>query len=242
MTSRTTFQKNVEINLAFGNPKGNPDAPNWPAIKRQYDITLSEFNELDKAVKGNNWVQVMDGQGDVTTTNDGIAHIAGFDEDREYSRLSDSDKLSLNQFGDFKGNKFDPNWSILRDHLEFSRPILESIQSLIETTDYVGIQNTVPYVDELNRIFARLAGIDSDLVLDAVYVSNLTKLIKDEDELQATIAKYAEQGVTVAVFGEFPTKYVKSDREQPFKGEIIPAGKFLKGINFKEPDFSKVMA
>lgn len=241
-TTRTTFQKNTEVNLAFGNPQGNSQAPNWPTLARQFRITLSEFNELAGAVESEDFIKFLDGQGDVTTTNDGIAHIAGFDLDHAYSLLTDEEKADLDQFPNYFGDKHSPNWEILRAHVEFMRPVLEGVEKYISESDFVALSSTVPVIDEANRVLAKLAGIDHSLNLDAIYTSNMSKLCATQEDVDATIAKYAAMDVTVDVFGEFPKKFVKSNREQMLGGEMIPAGKFLKGIHFKEPDFSKVMA
>lgn len=240
--TRTTFQKNQEVNLAFGNPQGNPQAPNWPAIARQFRITLSEFNELAGAVEAEDFIKFLDGQADVTTTNDGLAHIAGFDLDIAHSQLSAEDRALLNQFPIYEGDKNDPNWVILSDYVEFMRPVVEGMAQHIEAGNILALSQTVPVVDEMNRVLARLAGIDHALNLDAIYSSNMSKLCSTQEEVDATIQKYAAIDVTVDVFGEFPKKFVKSNREQKLGEEMIPAGKFLKGINFKEPDFSKVLA
>lgn len=158
---QTTFQKNTIMNLAFGNAKGDKHEPDWAAIERQWKISLSEMNEIGKAIAERNFVEVIDGIADVTTTNDGLAHIAG---------------------------------------------------------------------------------VNGDVALECVYQSNMSKFCRDQAEVDATIAKYAALGVQLTVHGEFPQKYVRSAIEQELNGETIPAGKFLKGVNYKAPDFSAVMA
>jgi len=158
---QTTFQKNTIMNLAFGNPKGDKHNPDWAAIERQYKISLSEMLEIGKAIEDRNFKEVIDGIADVTTTNDGLAHIAG---------------------------------------------------------------------------------VNGDVALDCVYRSNMSKFCADGAEVDATLAKYAAKGVELTVHGVYPAAFVRSAKEQLLDGEIIPAGKFLKGINYNRPDFSAVMA
>lgn len=157
---QSTFQKNTLMNLAFGNAKGDKHNPDWAALERQYKISLSEMKELGKAIDERNFEQVLDGIADVTTTNDGVAHIAG---------------------------------------------------------------------------------VNGDVALDCVYRSNMSKFCANQEEVDATIAKYAALNVQLTVHGEFPQKFVRSAIEQELGGETIPAGKFLKGVNYKGPDFSAVM-
>lgn len=157
---QTTFQKNTIMNLAFGNAKGDKRNPDWAAIERQYKISLSEMKEIGLAIEARNFKEVIDGVADVTTTNDGLAHIAG---------------------------------------------------------------------------------INGDVALDCVYRSNMSKFCANQEEVDATILKYAAMGVQLTVHGEFPAKFVRSAIEQKLGDEIIPAGKFLKGINYKGPDFTAVM-
>ncbi len=98
----TTFSKNVKLNLAFGNAKGDVTAPDFAKIRNQAKLVLEETRELLEAAYYDCDVQldlvltpkdqthqtrtiqeilkdIMDAQGDITTVNDGVAHIAGFD-------------------------------------------------------------------------------------------------------------------------------------------------------------------
>ncbi|MGZ7257882.1 hypothetical protein ACXWOR_10165, partial [Streptococcus pyogenes] len=55
-------------------------------------------------------------------------------------------------------------------------------------------------------------------------------------------SKYQAIGVEVEPGGQFPFAYVKSAKDQMIGDDPCPAGKFLKGVGFKEPDFTKIMA
>jgi NTP pyrophosphatase (non-canonical NTP hydrolase) len=158
---QTTFQKNTLMNLAFGNAKGDKANPDWDALERQYRISKSEMDEIGQAIEDRDFEQLIDGIADVTTTNDGLAHIAG---------------------------------------------------------------------------------INGDVALQCVYQSNMSKFCATQEEVDATIAKYEALGVVLTVHGEFPAKYVRSAQPQYLKGELIPAGKFLKGVKYQGPDFSAVYA
>ncbi|PCR16527.1 hypothetical protein CQA65_29125, partial [Klebsiella pneumoniae] len=105
----TTFSKNVRLNLAFGNAKGDVTAPDFSKIRNQAKLVLEETRELLEAAYFDHQVvltlelnpresetptttedlmkAIMDAQGDITTVNDGVAHIAGFDGDECLQRV-----------------------------------------------------------------------------------------------------------------------------------------------------------
>lgn len=105
----TTFSKNVRLNLAFGNAKGDVTAPDFSKIRNQAKLVLEETKELLEAAYFDHQVvltlelnpresetptttedlmkAIMDAQGDITTVNDGVAHIAGFDGDECLQRV-----------------------------------------------------------------------------------------------------------------------------------------------------------
>lgn len=108
---QTTFEKVAQLNTAFGNPKGDLSNPNVPAIRKQAMLCLEEAVEMveaaypgmqvtwelkrgkNKAEPGPNdldLVGLMDAQGDLTTVNDGVAHIAGFDGNAVYQAVHES--------------------------------------------------------------------------------------------------------------------------------------------------------
>lgn len=116
MTVKTTFQKVSELNLAFGNEKGDILNPNVKAIRKQAQLVLEEAIELVEAAypgakifwqwditalplehvhNSVNMKELLDAQGDVTTVNDGMAHVAGFDGDRVLSIVDESNRTKF---------------------------------------------------------------------------------------------------------------------------------------------------
>lgn len=92
---QTTFEKVSALNLAFGNEKGDVHNPNVKAIRKQALLCLEEAIEMveasnpglkvtfhiERTAEDQNdvdMVALMDAQGDLTTVNDGVAHVAGF--------------------------------------------------------------------------------------------------------------------------------------------------------------------
>lgn len=103
---QTTFEKVAALNLAFGNEKGDLANPNVKAIRKQAMLCLEEAIELVEAahpgmkvvwdLNGDtdetsvDMVGIMDAQGDLTTVNDGVAHVAGFDGNACYDLVHES--------------------------------------------------------------------------------------------------------------------------------------------------------
>lgn len=103
---QTTFEKVTALNLAFGNEKGDLANPNVKAVRKQAMLCLEEAVELVEAaypgrkvtmlfnddflVDGLDTVALLDAQGDLTTVNDGVAHVAGFDGNACYDLVHES--------------------------------------------------------------------------------------------------------------------------------------------------------
>lgn len=130
----TTFQKNVRLNNAFGNKKGDITAPDFGRIQTQAKLVLEETRELleaafyDCSVKldlvltpkqepyQTKTIQeilkdIMDAQGDITTVNDGVAHITGFDGDECLQRVYASNMSKFVRFEDEVGPALDYYYS-----------------------------------------------------------------------------------------------------------------------------------
>lgn len=184
----TTFTKNVNLNLAFGNAKGDITSPDFSKIRNQAKLVLEETRELLEAAYFDHDVMVefhavprvvsepaivdmkavlkdiMDAQGDITTVNDGVAHIAGF---------------------------------------------------------------------------------DGDECLQRVYASNMSKFVRNADEVGPALQYYYDLGFIegeLEIQGQFPQACIKVVDTVTIRGKEYPAGKFLKNMAaFKEPDFSDML-
>lgn len=117
----TTFEKVSALNLAFGNVKGDVLNPVAATILKQATLCLEEAVEmiqegfpgvklalsvdskgrqvisLDKSGwdGGIDLGQVLDAQGDLTTVNDGVAHVVGVSGDRVYDRVDASNRTKF---------------------------------------------------------------------------------------------------------------------------------------------------
>lgn len=76
-----------------------------------------------------------------------------------------------------------------------------------------------------------LMGVNADEDMRSVIHGVMTRFVKNEADLKATIEKHAALGVTdVYTEGEYPNMIVKSDKDQP----DAPQGKFLKSASYHE--------
>ncbi len=86
---------------------------------------------------------------------------------------------------------------------------------------------------------AHVLGIDADKDMEEVQQSNLSKLCTTEAEAAETIKHYERIGVKVSTRGEAPEIVIVSNCDQSdIKGKFYVKGKFLKCVNWFEPDFS----
>jgi len=115
---KTTFEKVTALNLAFGNAKGDLNNPDVKAIRKQAMLCLEEAIEMVEAAHPGMKVVwdlngdtdetsidmpgILDAQGDLTTVNDGVAHVAGFDGNACYDLVHES---NMSKFIRSEGDK-----------------------------------------------------------------------------------------------------------------------------------------
>lgn len=151
---------------------------------------------------------------------------------------------SLNEaFGNPKGDPNNPNWESLKNQ---AKNILDEYEELM--VDGIAAKNVEEVRDAICDILVftlglgHMAGVPVDEDMNAVDESNRSKFCCDQEEVDATVAKYQALGVEVYVDGEFPLKRVKSSKEQTGNdGNVYRANKMLKSIYFEEPVFKDLV-
>jgi hypothetical protein len=108
----TTFEKVSALNVDFGNPVGDISNPNVSAIRKQALLCLEEAVEMVEAAYPGSKVSVahdqrnmtstgvdltalLDAQGDLTTVNDGMAHVIGVDGNAVYDLVDASNRTKF---------------------------------------------------------------------------------------------------------------------------------------------------
>lgn len=89
--------------------------------------------------------------------------------------------------------------------------------------------------------YSRYLGFCPVKILKEVHASNMSKLCPSYEEAVVTLADYNKKGLEAIKIAEsgIEGKYqivVTEDTE--FKGQVIPAGKFMKWIGYTKPNFS----
>lgn len=81
-------------------------------------------------------------------------------------------------------------------------------------------------------------GVDGDADMRAVVEGVMTRFVKDEADLEATLAMHKAKGVeSFRIEGSYPTVVVRSDGDFP----DAPKGKFLKSASYRDTVFPDVL-
>lgn len=242
-----TLNQVSTLNTLFGNPRGT-DMEFGPEyikyVMGQVSLVKEELN--DELVTAKTTADFLDAVGDTITVADGIAHKAKIDTASGGIMGRVFNRLVLN--GLITGLEVPPP-------LELG--VVSESQFHLFVFDY-WIRT---------RVFAEVAciraGYDSKKVYDEVHASNMSKFCKDLAEVRLTLDKYqAEYGLifqpvndsddTMSISERLKVTpesdlrveqvegvfVIKVNRDLKMGDKAVKAGKFLKGINFKEPDFS----
>lgn len=134
----------------------------------------------------------------------------------------------------------DQDLKAFSDHLQSAAKALIDVGvQAAANGDIAGAMFVVDKAIALIYIVCTHVDLNLDVVLASVYQSNMTKFCIDQDMLDATIKSYADKGIVVVPDDntQFPNKVVRSPVDQTVEGKLYSAGKFLKSVSFKEPDF-----
>lgn len=157
--------------------------------------------------------------------------VSGFERDARMQQL----------FGNPQGNKFVPDWKYLEQQFKIFFEEVKELRDAIDIGDWNELLDGIGDCITVLYAISNAAGVDADKVHAAVHRSNLTKFCRTEKELQDTLYHYAEKGINVGEFGEFPFKCVRTVGVNTIKDKEVPEGKFLKCVRFEEPDWTEVM-
>ena len=247
-----TLKSVAKINEIFGNKFGTAyhgdPAKLHDYVSGQMSLVIEETDELGAAMAEGNTTETLDAIGDIITVVDGIPFKAGFEvTDEHYAELAaELDKDVSEQILTFTPEYFN-------EHADMHRG------------EY-GLNTTMTHafvVWKFQRIlvegFCLSEGFDPVKVYDEVHASNMSKTCANLGEVLETLRKYEENyslkyvggddGLTGRFLEAQPESdlmvqqvagvyVVKANRDIVMNGKPVKAGKFLKGIKFKEPDFS----
>lgn len=255
----TTFSKNVNLNLAFGNAKGDVTSPDFGKIRNQAKLVLEETRELLEAAFFDHDVkveftatprvlkepvvvdikgimrQIMDAQGDITTVNDGVAHIAGFDGDECLQRVyaSNMSKFIRNEGEvvpalDYYYNKGFPRES-LRIEGEFP-------QACIKVVDTITVDGKEYPAGKFLKNMATFKEPDFSDMLTTEPKRQITEIILTGTAIPGQLGSNEHAGVAYAPF-DFIDEIVGYTKMgfQAFSGETVES--YIPVFVFNEDNF-----
>lgn len=75
---KSMYQSVADLNVAYGNSKGDPNNPDWERLSSQAKNILDEYNELkDNGLLERNMTELRDAICDIMVFTLGLAHLAG---------------------------------------------------------------------------------------------------------------------------------------------------------------------
>lgn len=264
---KTSFEHTLKsvglINQVFGNQFGTVYHDDIPALAKyiagQLSLVEEESKELIDATNEAEW---LDAIGDIITVVDGIPFKAGLRVDADVFNsllhfdehiFVDMEKL-IELFMKEKITVLEDVICPINDFDETGKCYESNIGRLFyEVWSYWRGQRLQVELTCLNM------GFDPRKVYDEVHASNMSKTCSNLGEVLETIRKYEEKHSLKYVGGDDDMTgrfleaqpesdlmvqqvagvyVVKANRDIVMNGKPVKAGKFLKGIKFKEPDFS----
>lgn len=227
---KSEFKMVAEMNLAFGNPSDrrsvvyNDDEAAqafWAKVSSQLKNVQDEINELMTAVAEKNVNGIRDALCDIRVFLFGGFHIMGHNFDYDTSELNRTMKDMLQDMNVRAAYFTLQNLMMSQVKRQSYDGVVGAIRLMLWYTDYVGhsigLEEYQRYED-----------------MRAVITGNMTRFIKDEEDLTKTKEKFLAKGVmTFYTQGVYPTMILKSAADYP----DAPKGKFLKAVSYTEPKF-----
>jgi hypothetical protein len=255
----TTFSKNVNLNLAFGNAKGDVTSPDFGKIRNQAKLVLEETRELLEAAFFDHDVkveftatprvlkepvvvdikgimrQIMDAHGDITTVNDGVAHIAGFDGDECLQRVyaSNMSKFVRNEGEVVPALEYYYNKGFPRESLRIEG---EFPQACIKVVDTITVDGKEYPAGKFLKNMATFKEPDFSDMLTTEPKRQITEIILTGTATPGRLSSNEHAGVAYAPF-DFIDEIVGYTKMgfQAFSGETIES--YIPVFVFNEDNF-----
>lgn len=128
------------------------------------------------------------------------------------------------------------NWELLEKESKMIQSEVDELNKAIKNKDIDGVRDALcdihVFAYGTHHKIGYNANVDMGIVIDALY----SRFCKTPEDLQATIEHHKQRGVdSVTIHGKYPFAYIKSAGDYP----DAPTGKFLKSVNYCEPEFNE---
>ncbi|CAM3917640.1 nucleoside triphosphate pyrophosphohydrolase family protein [Shewanella aquimarina] len=131
--------------------------------------------------------------------------------------------------------------------VEQADAIVDSVYVLMGRLVHLGAKQVnarqeISYVIDLLLHVAKNRDIDFIRCWDEVHSSNMSKVCRNEQELQETIAHYAKQGVEIIGSRKGDFIIAKCAKDVEMAGKVVRQGKVLKSVYYRPADLAKLVA
>jgi len=248
---KSAFQNISEMNTAFGNLFGSCVKEGKVIdYKKLLNQSKNLYDELDE-MKDDGFALLIkdpeskegrtglvDAIGDVIVFLYGVPHFLG----SELRTSAENIEFHYNEIISYNGNdKYDEIYKNAKSLID------DIIQSINDEASVDEIMDTVSELDAYINALCNYYNVDLTLLIDLITLSNMSKLCQNEDEQNLTLKKYQDDGVVVHAqpspllqSNGSPYLVVYSSIEQTVKGKVYRANKFLKCVNWFEPDLANI--
>ncbi|MCZ2128573.1 MAG: nucleoside triphosphate pyrophosphohydrolase family protein [Anaerolineales bacterium] len=138
--------------------------------------------------------------------------------------------------GNEAGDKQNIDWDLLTREADMIQSEVDELRKAIKNKDANGVRDALcdihVFAYGTHHKMGYNADADMNIVIDALY----SRFCMIPEDLQATIEHHKQRGVdSVTIHGKYPFAYIKSAGDYP----DAPTGKFLKSVNYCEPEFNE---
>lgn len=126
--------------------------------------------------------------------------------------------------------------------------LVDAVYTRVGKLVHLGVRN-------LNEVCTELSNIQDILFIsntlfdlqkfeaawDIIHASNLSKVCATEEDKKITLAHYKDLGVPCKAYKSPKGWVIKATKDTQLETDFIPAGKFLKNVNYTKADLSKVV-
>lgn len=260
--TKTSFQKVIDFMNAFGQKVYQTEQPeilqnDTKLTTLRVGLIKEEDKETIEALLNNDFVELVDGLGDIEYVTNGTGSAFGINLDKEFDIVYQMHMIDAgnkveqteNQLTNFQKyvnymitqGKQMPEQNGSENNLILKNEIKEEIIKKIKYNETqleyaVDMNDFQKFTDSLVNILfgiyetAFIFGIDLDKAFDIIHCSNMTKLCKTEEEAIKTVEWYKDPASLQSRYKE-PT-FRKSDDDQYWIVFDKSNGKILKSINY----------
>ncbi|ABZ75121.1 conserved hypothetical protein [Shewanella halifaxensis HAW-EB4] len=130
--------------------------------------------------------------------------------------------------------------------VEQADAIVDSVYVLMGRLVHLGATQVsdrleISYVIDLLLHVAKNREIDFVTCWDEVHSSNMSKVCRNEQELEETIAFYAKQGVEIVGSTKGDFIIAKCAKDVDMAGKVVRQGKVLKSVYYRPADLEKLV-